>query len=113
MSHWSYPCLVLHVPLGLQRAHTFFARVRQGQQKPERGVLRGLYVAFVRINSGANNEPARHSFSDRWKAPIRCSPASLIFSTVWGFDAASTTGARRKRKELASLYAAYVSFLTH
>jgi hypothetical protein len=62
-----------------------------------------MYVPFVRINSGANNG----------KAPIRCSPASLIFSTVWGFDAASTTGTRRKRKELASLYAAYASFLTH
>jgi hypothetical protein len=72
-----------------------------------------MYVAFVRINSGANNKLPCHSFADGWRAPIRCSPASLIFSTVWGFDAASTTGTRRKRKELASLYAAYVSFLTH
>ena len=62
-----------------------------------------MYVAFVRINSGAKNK----------RAPIRCSPASLIFSAVWGFDAASTTGALRKRKELPSLYAAYASFLTH
>jgi len=72
-----------------------------------------MYVGLVRMNSGANNKLARHGISDGWKAPIRCSPASLIFSTVWGFDAASTTGTRRKRKELASLYAAYVSFLTH
>jgi hypothetical protein len=72
-----------------------------------------MYVVFVRINSGANNKVASHSFSDGWKAPIRCNPASLIFSTVWGFDAASTTGALRKRKELPSLYAAYASFLTH
>jgi hypothetical protein len=28
-------------------------------------------------------------------------------------NAASATGARRKRKELASLYGAYASFLTH
>ena len=87
----------------LNTRQRFFARVRQGQQKPERGVLRGLYVAVVRINSGTNNK----------KSLIRCSLASLIFSTVWGFDAALATGARRKRKELASLYAAYASFLTH
>ena len=91
----------------------FFARVRQGPQKPERGVLRGLYVVLVRINSGANSEFARHRFSDGCKVLIRNSPASLIFSTVWGFDSGSATGGRRKRKELASLYAAYVSFLTH
>ena len=47
-----------------------------------------MYVAFVRINSGTNNK----------RSLIRCSPASLIFSTVWGFDAASATGARRKRR---------------
>ena len=57
----------------------------------------------VRINSGATNK----------KALIRSSPASVIFSAVWGFDSASTTCGRRKRKELASLYAAYASFLTH
>ena len=70
---------------------------------PREGSGGGLYVRLVRIDSGMNNKKAR----------IRTSPASLIFSAVWGFDSASTTCGRRKRKELATLYAAYASFLTH
>ena len=70
---------------------------------PREGSGGGLYVRLVRIDSGMNNKKAR----------VRTSPASLIFSAVWGFDSASTTCGRRKRKELATLYAAYASFLTH
>jgi hypothetical protein len=80
-----------------------FAKTRQAQQNPKRGSGGGLYIALVRIDSGMNNKKAR----------IRTSPASFIFSTVWGFDSASTTCGRRKRKELATLYAAYASLLTH
>jgi hypothetical protein len=45
------------------------------------------------------------------KALFRSNPANVILSAVWGFEPASPTGGQRKRKELASLYAAYVSFL--
>jgi hypothetical protein len=57
----------------------------------------------VRINSGANHK----------QAVFRSSPASLIFSAVWGFESVSTMVGRCQRKKLASLYAAYASFLTH
>jgi hypothetical protein len=89
----------------------FSARLRQGAQKPERGVPNRVYPGFVRMNLGMSNKLARHSFSDGWKALFRSNPANVILSTVWGFEPASPTGGRRKRKELASLYAAYVSFL--
>ena len=63
------------------------------------------------MNLGVSGKLARHSFSDGWKALFRSNPANVILSTVWGFEPASPVGGRRKRKELASLYAAYVSFL--
>jgi hypothetical protein len=63
------------------------------------------------MNLGMSSKLVRHSFSDGWKALFRSNPANVILSTVWGFESASPTGGQRKRKELASLYAAYVSFL--
>jgi hypothetical protein len=35
--------------------------------------------------------------------------ATLIFSAFWGFNPGSEAGAIRKRPDLSSLYAAYVS----
>ncbi|HEX3445204.1 MAG TPA: hypothetical protein VHS80_10835 [Chthoniobacterales bacterium] len=38
-------------------------------------------------------------------------PATLIFSTLWGLNSFSETQVRGGRPEIASLYAAYASFL--
>jgi hypothetical protein len=38
-------------------------------------------------------------------------PAKLIFSTIWGLNAAPKTGATGQRREIASLYAAYSPLL--
>jgi hypothetical protein len=38
-------------------------------------------------------------------------PAALIFSAIWALNAASETGVTSERREIASLYAAYVSLL--
>jgi hypothetical protein len=44
----------------------FFAKIRQGPQKADRGLLRGLYVGLVKINAEANSKLARHRFGDGW-----------------------------------------------
>jgi hypothetical protein len=79
----------------------FFAKIRQGQQKPERGVFAWPYIGLMRMYS----EERRH------KALFRSNPATLIVSAIWGINPGPVNGGSRKRKEMAGLYAAYASFL--
>ena len=81
------------------------------RKSPREEFLIGPMLVSVRMNLGTSSKLACHSFSDGWKPVFQSNPANVILSTVWGFEPASPAGGRRQRKELASLYAGYVSFL--